>query len=114
MNHEIGSQEFSDEEFIELQKTADDYTKELETAATTSQLAKEFLNSPVGRKVREIIGFNKGYHQEQCTKSTGQSLVEAQFNYKVWQEVGSVFGQIIVVGNEALNELETLRAENHG
>ena len=107
----LGSQEFDDIELEAMNNAHELHVEELERIAKTSQDAKEFLNTELGKAIRKTIAINMRIAQERCTIAKDEALVAAQFEYKVWAQVATVFGTVIQGGEEALQELEQMRME---
>ena len=114
MMNQLGSEEFSQDEFNAVNAVAEKLQQELEKKVGTSNAAREFLSSPFGKEIRDVLATNIAHWQERCTQLKGDELDEAQFEHRVWQQTTNVLAVILKGGDDALLELEGMRAQNNG
>lgn len=105
----IGSDEFSVEEFANLEKKGEYLIAEYEKAAADNVVAREFLATGLGKAICKTIVTNKKYYSDLCTSAKGDDLLQAQDEYKVWCKVETVFGVIIITGEEAMQAIQQMR-----
>ena len=105
----IGSEEHTPEQFEEIGKAQEAQVQLLEKVASTSASARAFLSTELGKAVRETISSNKLLELTDCAKMKDDDLANAQFKYAVWEKVEQVFGVIIVGGDEAIRELQSMQ-----
>lgn len=102
-----GNDELSDAEVQAHSRQHDALTAQLEAAVITSNEAKAWLNTTVGKSVRKMISTNKFEAMRQAVADVSPEQVEkARYDYDIWNCVENVFAQIICAGDEALNELQ--------
>ena len=107
----IGSDALTSEQFTELNRMHDSQVEELEKAANMSAAARTFLNTNLGKAIRETISTNKLSLLQDCATAKDEELADAQFEYRVWNSVEQVFAVIITGGEEALRSLELQKEE---
>ena len=100
-----GSDALSPEQIAAQDRYSEQLTVRYERAAQASSDTRQWLNTPLGKAIRETIAANKF---EAMTRGVdGESdNTKARFDYDVWCAVEGVFTQIIVEGVEALKSLE--------
>ncbi len=83
---------------------------ELETAISASSETKVWLNTAMGKAVREAIIVNKQEAMHQATTGATDEVDNARKDFEVWCGVESVFAAIITGGVEATSTLATMEA----
>lgn len=106
-----GSEEFSNDEFLEIEAAQNELREQWEKDVFVSDRAREFLNSGLGVAIRRVIASNLGHYKNLCTKAKGDELDEAQRQHEIWSAVSNVFGVIIIQGHESLQEIEAMRIQ---
>ncbi len=75
----------------------------------TSDSAKEWLNTPLGRDFRKFLAADKMRAMKTCsTASDPEKQKDAQIEYAAICKLEVIFGSIIADGNEALNQLNNM------
>lgn len=107
--NEGGSVGLSQEEFDQYDKRHEEVLQELYKVVEARDQAQEFLNSRFGLSLRKVLCAQKLQAMKQCANSMQLSIearAEAKLQYDVICKVESIFGLIIVDGDEALRQLK--------
>jgi hypothetical protein len=102
-----GSDALDEQQHTELDEVLKRSTKTLEAAVGAAQETKIWLNTALGRSVREAIATNKYSAMERAASqdSDAAATAQAKADYAKWSGVEEVFAVIITGGAEALNQL---------
>ena len=114
MTDYLGSEELSEEQQLERAAQYEHFIKGLDEAISTSQEAKTWLNTGMGKAVRETILLNKidALKRAADMDSDEAETKKAKEDYTVWSRVESVFGAIIMGGEEALKQYQQMEMNN--
>ena len=86
---------------------------QLEKAASEAQAAREFLNTTLGQAIRKTLFQSKlTAMRDLANHAMDADFMNYKHHYDVICGVESVFAQIIVEGEQALNQLNTMVTEN--
>lgn len=100
-----GSDVLTDDQITSQDAYYEQLTVKYEQAAQASSDTKQWLNTPLGKAMREAIAANKFDAMQRGVDGTADNT-QAKFDYAVWCAVEGVFSQIIVEGAEALKSLD--------
>jgi len=111
----VGSDILSDDDFKELEESQEQILDLLHAKVAEHDEAKAWLNTKLGTAFRKFLAADKLRAMKSCTTATGEALAEAQIDFKVVCKMESVFGSIIIDGQEALQQLTQMHeGDSHG
>ena len=97
----------TDEDMAAIEKNHQEILNELHERVYESDNAREWLNSKLGKRFVKFLAADK--LRAMRTSSTTDDKAErkkAKLDYAVAAKIEVIFGQILVDGNEALQQLE--------
>ena len=100
-----GSDTLTNEQIAAQDAYYEQLTVKYEQAAQASSDTKQWLNTPLGKALREAIAANKFDAMQRGVDGESDNM-KAKFDYAVWCAVEGVFTQIIIEGAEALKSLD--------
>lgn len=107
MEEFTGNDVLTDDEQVEVSRQDEWLTAKLEAAIQASTDTKQWLNTPLGKSLRETIKVNKLAAMHIAAASQKDAEVEqARQDYATWNAVEQVFATIISGGEEALKQLQ--------
>ena len=99
----------TDDDLKQLDRDQEKVLEQLYSKVRDSDEARQWLNTGLGVALRKYLAADKMRAMKQsATATTYKECKRAQFDFAIIEKVESLFGSIIVDGQEALNELEQL------
>jgi hypothetical protein len=100
--------EYTSEEQRTLEADVEKVLIEWRAKVTDADNARQWLNTNLGKRVLVALKTNQMAAMKKCITATDANLIkEAQFDYKVYCQVETIIGSVIMEGQQALSELES-------
>lgn len=100
--------EYTSEEQRALEADVEKVLIEWRARVTDADNARQWLNTNLGKRVLTALKTNQMAAMKKCITATDTSKIkEAQFDYKVYCQVETIIGSVIMEGEQALTELES-------
>jgi len=111
-NEQYGSDALTEKEFNELNEQQSDILDSLNEVVAARDEAKQFLNSDFGKAIRNTLAAQKLSTMKMCAETIGtgaEAEANAKLHYEVICKVETIFGHIIVQGDEAIRQLQHMQ-----
>ena len=109
MTNNIENDCLSEDDFKELEAGQEKILDQLHAKVRESDEAKVWLNTALGKSLRKYLAADKMRAMKKCaTAEDDEEREKARFDFAVVSKVESLFGTILVDGQEALQQLEQM------
>ena len=100
--------ELTDKERLEFTKREQELTKDLMNRVKGKEEALQFINSELGIQMRKFIVNGKEKAMKDAITGPESEIVKARNDFQVWSKLESIFGEIIVSGQQAELQLQSI------
>jgi hypothetical protein len=98
----------TDKEKYEFTKQEQELTKDLMSRVQGKEEATRFLHSELGMQMRKFIANGKDRAMKEATTGHEDEIHRARSDFQVWSKLESIFGEIIVNGQQAESQLQSI------
>mgnify|MGYP003661728419 FL=1 len=98
----------TDKETFEFTKQEQELTKDLMSRVRGKEEATRFMHSELGIQMRKFIVNGKDRAMKEATTGPEDKIAQARNEFQVWSKLESIFGEIIVSGQQAESQLQSI------
>jgi hypothetical protein len=102
------SDELTDKERLEFSKQEQELTKDLMNRVQGKDEALKFMCSELGLQMRKFIANGKERAMKCAVLGHEHEIAQARTEFQVWSKLESIFGEIIVSGKQAEEQLQSI------
>jgi hypothetical protein len=102
------SDELTDKEKLEFTTQERELTKDLLNRVKGKDEALVFINSELGVQMRKFIINGKQRAMDDAISGPVDAVEKARNDFQVWSKLESIFGEIIVSGQQAESQLQSI------